>query len=80
MEKRKKKQGGKYYLTRELARGIAKAKLKKAGAIRMCKKEHACLSPKKMKEMGRGNRILEGTHRSWFANHWREWAMKGIPA
>lgn len=78
-ERKRKKQGGKYYLTRELARGIAKAKLKKAGATRTCKKEHACLSPKKMREMGTGH-ILDGTHRSWFANHWREWAMKGIPA
>lgn len=78
-KRRKKKQGGKYYLSvRSIARGVAKAQLKKGGAVRICKKEHACLSPKKMREMRTGH-ILEGTHRSWFGNHWRE-VIKGIPA
>lgn len=78
-EKRKKKQGGKYYLSvRSIARGVAKAQLKKQGAVKICKKEHACLSPRKKRALGTGH-VLGGTHRSWFGNHWRE-VLKGIPA
>lgn len=77
---KRKKQGGKYYLSvRSIARSVAKAQLKKNGAVHICKKEHACLSPKKMRDMGQFGKVLDGTHRSWFGNHWRE-VIKGIPA
>ena len=77
MVRRKTKQGGKYYFTRELARSVAKAKMKKAGARHTCKRERVCLSPKDMRKLG-SSHIPEGMHRSWFGNNWRAWAMKGV--
>ena len=64
MRKRRTKQGGKYYLTRELARGIAKVNMKKGGIVRPCK------------QTGKKGQKKE----SWFSKNWREWAVAHIPA
>ena len=62
--RRRFKQGGKFYMTRELARAVAKANMKKDGCVRTCKKTGK-----------RGNK-----KESWFSHNWREWATKYIPA
>ena len=72
---RKTRQTAKYYFTREIARGVAKRKMKKAGFHRFCKRERACLSPKAMKKLG-SNHVLLG--RSTFSNQWRLYAMQGV--
>ena len=69
---KKKKQTATYYTSiRSIGRGVAKAQLKKGNFVKTCKKEHPCLSPKLMRQMGRLHHIPAGQHRSWFANHWR---------
>jgi hypothetical protein len=69
-EKRQYKQTARYYFTREIARGVAKRKMKAKGFVRMCKRERTCLSPKQMREK---NHVVIG--RSTFANQWRMYAM-----
>lgn len=55
---------------RGIARKIAYKRMKDAGMVKLCKKQHACCSPFKM-SLTNGY-VAEGKHRSYFANNWRE--------
>ncbi len=52
---------------RRIARNVAKANMKKAGMVQICKGSRNVLD-------GKGGFIrVKG---SWFADNWREWAKK----
>lgn len=61
--KKKRKMVGVYYMTREIARGVAKVNAKNAGIQRPCKRTN---------KQGK-------KHESWFSHNWREWAFRYTP-
>ena len=69
----KQKRKARYYLTREIARGVAKKNMKEQGFTKFCKKERSCLSPRNMKKLGSSKVVLG---RSTFSNQWRMYAMR----